>query len=221
MAKSLTDLLKVADSYILYLRKHGVPFNAKGFPLLNPRFFLDEWPECIVPYDFRKTRIVRDQRKTALCFYCNDKRIFPRLEKVFEDMSEYRKYMAVITIDLTVTRDMDADWQNAIMLIQQLFMAVLAVNGIQVVANLRTGGVESAANLESVPKGVMWATGFLGCAKETVEDRRFISSVVRVLPSKLIVYGPEDSVAAEKLNRMGVPHRRYDDYHKLSKCKRG
>ena len=217
MVKNLIDLLKITEEYIRYLKRKGVKFNSKDFPLLNKEWFLDEYPELVLPYDFRKNSLVTDPRRTLLCFYCGDKRIYPRLKRVLKDIPEYKRFLGVVTIDITVTSDMDEEWQNVIMLLHQLFMAVLAVNGVKVVANLRTGSSSSVGNFESIPKGVMWAAGFLGCAEEDPLDVRFISNTLRVMPSKFVVYGPEDEVALEKLNMMGVDYRVYDDYHKLRK----
>ncbi|MBR6450248.1 MAG: DUF4417 domain-containing protein [Fibrobacter sp.] len=217
MVKNLIDLLKIAEEYIRYLNHMGVKFNSKGFPLLGKEMFLDEYPELVVPYDFRKNSLVTDPEKTLLCFYCGDKRIYPRLKRVLKDIPEYKRFLGVVTIDITVTSDMDKEWQNAIMLLHQLFMAVLAMNGVKIVANLRTGSSSSVGNFEAIPKGVMWAAGFLGCAEEAPLDFRFISNTLRVMPSKFVVYGPEDVVALGKLDMMGIDYRIYDDYHKLSK----
>ena len=217
MVKNLVDLLKVSEEYIRYLERKEVKFNSKGFPLLRKEMFLDEYPELVLPYDFRKNTLVADPKKTLLCFYCGDKRIYPRLKSVLKEIVEYKRFLGVVAIDITVTSDMDEEWQNAIMLLHQLFMAVLAVNGVKIVANLRTGNARSAENLDALPKGVMWSAGFLGCSKENLQDFRFISSALRVIPSKFVVYGPEDEAALEKLNMMGIDYRVYGDYHKLSK----
>lgn len=195
MLKNLVDLLKIAEEYIVYLKYKCVKFNSRGFPLLKKEMFLDEYPELVVPYDFRKSSLVANPEKTLLCFYCGDKRIYPRLKNVLKEIFEYRKYLGVVTIDITVISDMDKEWQDIVMLLHQLFMAVLAINGVKVVANLRTGDARSAENLDNVPKGVVWAAGFLGCAEEDPLDFRFVSSTLRVMPSKFVVYGPEDEIA--------------------------
>ena len=217
MVNNLIDLLKIAEEYIRYLNRMGIKFNSKGFPLLEKEMFLDEYPELVLPYDFRKNCLVMAPKKTLLCFFCGDKRIYPRLKRVLNDIPEYKRFLGVVTIDITVTSDMDKEWQDTIMLLHQLFMAVLAVNGVKVVANLRTGSSSTVGNFEAIPKGVMWAAGFLGCAEEDPLDFRFISNALRVMPSKFVVYGPEDEVALGKLNMMGIDYRVYDDYHKLSK----
>ncbi len=217
MIGNLADFMLLIEAYLHYLRKNGIQFQKNGFPVFRTEVFLNEWPDLIVPYDFRGSRIVTIPRKTLLCFYCSDSRIYPRLESVLEDISEYRRFMGTVAVDVTVTKDMDEEWQDATMLFHQLFMAVLAVNGVKVVPNLRTGKASTIKNFEGIPKNVMWSAGFLGCAKEQKQDFRFIETVLSVLPSKLIVYGSEDQNAVDKLQRMGILYRVFDDYHKLCK----
>lgn len=110
MVKNFTDLVKIAEEYIFYLKKHGVKFNKYGFPLLKREMFLDEWPDLILPYDFRKSLLNLNPKKTLICFYCGDKRIYPRLENILREIVEYRKFLGVVTIDITVTSDMDEEW---------------------------------------------------------------------------------------------------------------
>lgn len=104
-----------------------------------------------------------------------------------------------------------------IMLLNQLFMAILAVNGIKIVANLRTGNLHTHGNFKGIPANIMWATGFLGCARDDPYDMRFISTILLVRPSRLLIYGKEDRNAIEKLSMMGVEYSIYPDYHKIRK----
>ena len=222
MIRNLVDLLKISEEYIAYLKHRGVKFNRSDFPLFKETMFLNEYPDFVVPYDFRNNCLVKNPEKTLLCFYCGDKRIYPRVEKILLDIKEYKRFLGVVAIDLTVTSDMDKEWQDMVMLLHQLFIATLVVNKVKVVANLRIGSLESADNLDTIPKEVMWATGFLGFEKEHFYDFRFISSVLRVMPSRLVVYGPADLEALRKLEKLGIDCRIYDDYHKWSKrFKRG
>ena len=112
---------------------------------------------------------------------------------------------------------MDQEWQDFIMLLNQLFMTVLAVNGIKIVANLRTGNFETHDKLRGIPSKIMWAAGFLGCERDRPHDMRFISTVMAKRPSVLLIYGKEDKSALEKLAMMGVRYFIYPDYHKISK----
>lgn len=211
------DLCKIAEDYTTYLQNRGIKFNANGFPFFTKDMFLEETPELMIPYDFRKTRIVEHPDKTLLCFYCSDARIYPRLSNILNDISEYKKYLGAVATDVTITSDMDEEWQDFVMLLNQLFMAVLVVNGIKIVANLRTGNNKTHRNLGGIPAGVMWATGFLGCSKDKPYDMRFISSIITVHPSKLLIYGKNDPCATEKLSMIGIPYLIYPDYHTIRK----
>lgn len=217
MIKNFLDLCNVADGYITYLKEKNVKFNSNGFPIFKKDMFLIEKLELMVPFDFRKSQIVVHPNKTLLCFYCSDTRIYPRLDKVLYEISEYKKYLGAVATDVTITYDMDEAWQDFIMLVNQLFMAVLAVNGIKIVANLRTGNRRSHENLHGIPAGVMWATGFLGCRKDDIYDMRFISTILTIHPSILLIYGKNDLAATNKMSMIGMKYTIYSDYHKLCK----
>ena len=162
MVRNILDLCKIADDYIAYLKDKGMKFGEDGFPVFSQQMFLDDLPEQVIPYDFKKNRAIKNPTKTLLCFYCPNARIYPRLEQVLDDIAEYRKYMGTVATDVTMTCDMDEEWQDFIMLLNQLFMAVLAVNRIKIVANLRTGNLHTHGNFKGIPANIMWAAGFLG-----------------------------------------------------------
>lgn len=211
---SLLRFFQIADEYSAYLEGAGVSLNNDGFPLLDSPRFLDEWPDQVVTFKYRTSSLVEDESRTALCFFAPDQQIYPRLAKVFDELEEYRKYLGIVMIDTTITRDMDEEWQAATMLLNQLFMAVLAVNGIKVMANLRSGSPGTEAHLRSVPEGVMWASGRLGCKRlEGEADFDYLAKVLSVSPSKLLLYGPPDKNAEAQLEVMGVDYRRYPDVH--------
>ena len=68
------------------------------------------------------------------------------------------------------------------------------------------------------PKNILWATSFLGCDKLSTEtDFSFISKMLGLLPSKLLIYGKHDKIAENQLSVMGIPYRTYTDFHRLSK----
>lgn len=213
----LYDFFRIADTYQQYLINHGFEFDSQGRPLFKREMFLEIYPELVIPYDFRNSRVVQKKNETLICFYCSDKRIYPRLDKVMKDISEYKKYKGVIAADISVGENMDTEFQKSIILLNQLFMAVLAVNGIKIVANLRFGDKESLDMFSNMPKNIIWATGFLGCKKDEFYDNRFISSILHTQPSKLIIYGKDDFMATNRLNTMGFDFRIFPDYHKLSK----
>ena len=78
----------------------------------------------------RKDRIVTNKKKTALCFYCSDIIIFRRLAKLLDEIDIYKEYMGVIAFDITVTRDMDIEYQELIMEINLLIQKVKNLFGM-------------------------------------------------------------------------------------------
>lgn len=215
MISSLADIVALVDEYTLYLESKGCRFDREGFPLLGHECYLEDWPEQVVVYRSRKSKIVTNPEKTVLCFYCSDERIYPRLERVFREIPEYRKFMGVVATDVTVTADMDIEWQREIMLLNQLFMAVLAVNGVKVVLNLRCGSQSTLSCFDSVSPNVMCASGTLGCSLiGSPSDMDYLEKLFHVRPSKILLYGKPDPIMERQLDLAGIPYRRYDDVHR-------
>ncbi len=218
MNRSIASFEGLIDRYADYLDEQGIKFDPQGFPILEPQMYLDEWPELMVPYRDRKARFVHDPSQTVLCLFTGDARIYPRLENVFNDIPEYRQYLGAVGSDLTVTSDMDPEWQRAVMLVNQLYTAALAVNGVKVVQNLRCGSPETISCLGSVPSGVMCATSTLGCADTESElDLTFVEKMFAVRPGKLLFYGKHDPIMEHQTDVAGVPYKTYPDVHALYK----
>jgi len=180
--------------------------------------FLTEEPDLIVPFYNRNNKVVLNPKKTVLCFYSPDVDLYRRMENVINDIHIYKEYMGVIGLDITVTDDMDYEWQKFIMLLNQLFLAVLACNGIKIIMNARIGSPISIENFKAVPKNIIWATSFLGCVKLRSEaDFSFISKVLKIMPTKLLIYGKHEIIAEKQLDNMGITFRIYADIHRLTK----
>lgn len=214
---NLLDLIKTTDEYIAYLKDHDFKFDGNGFPIFTKDMFLIEEPKLIVPYSNRNDKRIEDKKKTLLCTFAPDRRIYPRLNKIFEEIEIYKKYIGVATSDVTVTEDMDKEWQELIILLNQLYGAILAVNGIKIVFNTRVGNLDNTNILKNVPKNVMCISGFLGCETIKKYDYSYLIKILYLLPSKLLIYGKKDKNANEMLDTMGINYRYYIDFHKLSK----
>jgi hypothetical protein len=216
MINNLSQLVEIAKKYVHYLENKGVLFSSDGFPVLPREAYLDEWPSDVVTYENRGACYIKDKSKTLLCFYCSDVSIYRRFEKVFDDLPEYQKYLGVVSTDISVIRGMEKEWEDLLMLLNQLFMAILAVNGVKVVLNTRSGSEDSLKNFSHIPKGVMCASGTLGCENlTTYTDYSYLQKILFLQPSKLILYGKSDRVAEAQLATMGIDFKRYDDVHRV------
>ncbi|OXN01731.1 DUF4417 domain-containing protein [Bifidobacterium vansinderenii] len=217
MISTALDLIRLIENYQQYLKQHGVHFDDQGFPSMQSEWYLDRWPDQVVTYRERKSRLVTDPSRTALCFYCADERIYPRWERVLNELDEYRPFMGVIGSDVTVTLDMDLEWQRATILLNQLFDTVLAVNGIKLIQNLRIGSPSTLSCLLGVPEGVMAASGTLGCALTSDGDLSYAVKLHTLKPSKVVLYGKRDPIMAQQLHSASIPYRWYRDAHALYK----
>ena len=220
MIKSIVDLMELERSYRCYLSAHNVEFDDKGYPRFLPSMFIDQWPDAIVTFQCRNNAmLVKNPVRTAICFFTTDYRLYPRLERIFDDLDEYKKFMAVISMDLTFTDDMDPELQQLIVTINLLFTMILAVNGIKIILNTRSGSLTSSQIFGSIPKGIMVSSGFLGCKRIEEGNLSYITKMLFLFPSKVIIYGKHDQHAEKQLDRLGFEYRVYPDVHKITKNK--
>lgn len=200
-----------------------IEFDKSGLPIFKREHFLQEIPEYVAPFPNRGNRLYAEPDKTAICFFCGDKFLYTRLKKVWRELDIYKQFQGVAFLDITVTDDMDIEWQRLIMLANQLFAAVLAVNGIKLIFNTRCGSRSTWDCLKQIPDGIMAISGFLGCSNahnffETVE---FIDKILMIRPSQLLIYGKSDKWVDDVLERMGIRYRYFMDFRKQSKRRAG
>lgn len=218
MVKNIYDVFSIVDKLYEYLENKSIEFDESGFPIFEEKMFLKEWPNAVVPYPHRKNKIIKDKSKTVICFFTKDHALYPRLERIDDDLSEFKEYLGVAGLDITVTEDMDEEWQRIIVLLNHLYLAVLATNGVKILLNTRTGGLDSKGIFNNIPKGIMCISGFLGCdALKDNYDYSYLNKIMALLPSKLIIYGKKDKIVENQLENMGVNYKYYDDFHKYYK----
>jgi len=215
---SLYDLFVLTDEFTTYLEQKGFDFDEKGFPIFKKEMFLTEIPELLVPVQQRKNRRVVEKKKTVIVFFCGDIHIYRRLPKLISEIDEYKEYMGVAGFDVTLTCDMEPEWQLAIMLLNLLSLAVLASNGIKIVLNTRTGGSETKDVLNAMPKGIIVASGFLGGSSKYITiDYEYIAKIMRLMPQKVLIYGSCNKKMCKKLDIVGIDYIVFKDFRKLCK----
>ncbi|MBR6254154.1 MAG: hypothetical protein IKR22_01840 [Clostridiales bacterium] len=220
MITSIICLFEIEREYREYLDSHGAEFDEQGYPVFKPSMFATTWPEAMVTYSHRNNpKLVRDPGKTAICFFDSDRKLFPRLEKVLDDLAEYKRFMAVVGMDITFTSDMDVELQQFINLINQMFTMILAINGIKIILNTRSGGLDASAAFRNVPRGILVASGFLGCKRLLASDHSYLIKVLSLLPNQVCIYGKHDPVAESQMERFGIDFKVFKDVHRRTKYK--
>lgn len=218
MKHDACSIPEYVDLFTKRLASLGCAFNDNGFPALESNWFMHGEPHDMVTFTMRNAPYIKDRGRTLLCFYSSDRRIYPRFDKIDQNLPIYREFMGVVAPDLTVTPDMDVEWQKEIILANQLFIALLGAQGVKIVQNLRIGSEKSLQCLSNTPQGIPCATGTLGCARtKSPADTRFTEKLLSVRPSIVYLYGKEDDVMRSQLELTGTPCKWFHDAHQRMK----
>lgn len=213
--KNILDLLQTLDKLLDYSNRIGIEFNKEGYPIFKKEMFLKEEPDIIIPFSHRNDKRIIDKKKTLICTFAPDREIYPRITKLLKEINEYKDYIGVASLDLTVTDDMDIEWQRLILFINQLYAAILAGNGIKIVFNTRIGSIDNINILDNIPKDVMCISGFLGCRNNSIYDYSYIQKIIKIRPGLILIYGKQDKNINSMMNQIGINYKYYDDYHRI------
>lgn len=215
---TLIELMHITDE--LYRCAYGkIEFDSDGWPVFQKDNFLDKWPGDMVTYENRTSNLILPEAETVICFYMGDVQNFRRFKKLLNDIPVYQRYLGVVVPDITITRDMDDEMQDMMMLANQLFAAVLVANNIKIVFNTRSGIQSTIRHFKNVPRHVMCASGFLGCenAEDPISTTPYINKILGLMPEKLVIYGKHDIAVDNQLDLLGIDYRYYSDFHSRSK----
>lgn len=215
--QNLAEMLQCIDQYYEYLHIRKQKFTSDGFPIISPECYLNTVPKFIVPFYHRNDKHITAPKKTVIAFFDKDRNIYPRFDKIFNDIPEYKKFMGVASPDITLTEDMDPEWQNMIALANQLFIAILAINGIKIILNTRSG-INFQYIFAHIPHNLMCISSTLGCSKkQPAYDFSYLKKILYLSPSILLIYGTHNLTSDANLSRMGIQYKYYPDFHTYSK----
>lgn len=207
VAEKLTDKLKC----------RGVAFNDDGFPVFSMNSFADEEPSFICPWQHRNYYRPLD---TALSFFMPDNLIYPRFEKIADEVDEFGKFKSVISMDLSVSRNMPLEVQKFNMLMNALYTTYLASEGIKIIPSLRCGDEKTIDYLLPYKDAPLVALGLHGCKGMSFADYDefiFRCEMIILQPRKLLLYGKPTKAEKEILDDIGIPYRVYPDFQTLYK----
>lgn len=201
------------------LRKHKIRFSRSGFPHFRKSFFVKKKPSEILPF---KNRLqCKEKRTTALCTFCGDEFIYPRLKNLKRDLPVYKEYYAVVVFDLSPRVEWKTELQRFNICLNQMAAIYLALNGVKLIGNLRTGDFNTYDALNSYPTNVPFFTGTLGCTRQndkgdicSFEQKILISS-----PSKCWLYGNNDKQVTNVLKDHNVSYDVFSDFRTKSFAK--
>lgn len=214
--------IELVEVFTKYLKKHKVKFTNDGFPLLRSEWFSTTKPKIIAPYN--KRQYYRQNKKDiSICCFIKDEVLYPRLDKILDEVSTLSEYHSVCMMDISISPLMLDEVQRMNLLINLLFTCVVAVNNIKVIPSFRTGNFETLQLLErSVGRPSYWVMGLVGTqknARNAFFEYLFRAKCILLSPKHLLIYGQPNIGTASCLKEYGIEYDVYKDFRTLSYSK--
>ena len=213
--------IHMALALIEYLKGKGVRFSPDGNVIPDREWFLDTEPCEILPFYHRGA--CADPSRTAICFNEPDKSLYVRISKVFAEIEEYRRFLGVMPMDLSVSRFMPIEVQRFNLLLNDLFLAVLGVNGIKFAAPTRYGSLQTVSHFRRYGEASIWSVGCVGTRNNGKESRRYEEYTRRAFilstgcPKRILAYGKMHREERSDWESLGASVREYVDYNERSR----
>lgn len=213
------NLFKIAIELERYLRERGIEFNEDGYPIFTEEMLLKDMPEGVCPIG--QTYYVKEKSKYILVSFSNDENIYKKLLALQNDVDEYLQYKGFGGFDLSPRINWDVKLQRFNLLLSKLGDAFLAVNGVKLIPNFRTGSLDTFEVLSIYPPNTWYSVGALGCGRGRIKINMMYLGTKLVLtnPDMLIYYGKLKPEYARILDEYGVKYKVFTDFQRLSRRK--
>lgn len=200
------------------LKELGCKFNELGFPIINENQFSCDIPEYIAPYNHKNS--YKYKEKTSICFYIDDKSLYPRIENIDLDINEYKNYSSILSLDISVSKNMPYNVQEYNMYQNSLYTAYLAYSGVKVIPSIRCGDENTIQFLSIYKNAPIIAFGIHGCKYtklESYDELMFLNTINYLNPEKILFYGRLSKKEKEIVDDLNILYEEYDDFVKLYK----
>ena len=212
--------IELVERYTAYLKEKGVEFYDDGYPKFKPNWIIKSKPMVIAP--FNKRQYYRQNKQDiSICYFNKDEHLYPRLEKVFEEAEILMNYHSVCMMDVSISPLMLDEVQRMNLLLNLLYICVIAVNGIKIIPSFRTGNFETLCLLKrSVGYSKYWVMGAVGTqrvSKNPFYEYLFKTKCLLIMPEQILCYGQPNNNTVNCLNEFGIEFRPfYKDFRSLS-----
>ena len=212
--------IELVERYTAYLKENGVEFYENGFPKFKPDWIITTRPKVIAPFNKRQY-YWQNKRDISICYFGKDEHLYPILDKVFSETIILKEYHSVCMMDISISPLMLDEVQRMNMLLNLLFICIIAVNGIKIIPSFRTGNFETLQLLvKSVGYSKYWVMGAVGTqqiTKNAYYENLFRCKCMMVLPEELLIYGKPNKSTISCLNQYGIRFEPiYKDFRNLS-----
>lgn len=214
--------IELVEHYSTYLKERGVEFYEDGFPKFKLEWFITDSPLVIAPFNKRQY-YWQSKRDISICYFGKDEHIYPRLDKVFEEIEILKEYHSVCMMDVSISPLMLDEVQRMNLLLNLLFICLIAVNNIKIIPSFRTGNFETLKMLiRSVGFSKYWVMGTVGTQQirsNAFYEYLFRTKCLLIMPNVLLSYGRPNSNTIQCLNDYGIECKTYKDFRALSYSK--
>ena len=212
--------IELVERYTAYLKENGVEFYENGFPKFKPDWIITTRPKVIAPFNKRQY-YWQNKRDISICYFEKDEHLYPRLDKVVSETIILKEYHSVCMMDISISPSMLDEVQRMNILLNLLFICIIAVNGIKIIPSFRTGNFETLQLLvKSVGYSKYWVMGAVGTQQITRNayyENLFRCKCMMVLPEELLIYGKPNKSTISCLNQYGIRFEPiYKDFRDLS-----
>ena len=186
------NLLQWCDNNISFLKENGIKF-VNGFPLLPTKSIYSGHPLRMSTFAHRNDIPHSDRKNTLICFYSQDRDLFPRLEKIDSELPILQNYAGICGFDLSPCVGMLRIRQKFHLLISAIYNCRCALYGIKVLPNSRMGDLGTINQVTSlIPHGSNIVSGELGCRGKAFKAFGLyqLKESIRIIePNSVFIYG--------------------------------
>lgn len=211
--------IELVERYTALLKEHGVEFFDDGFPKFKFEWFITGKPLVIAPFN-KKQYYQQNKSDISICYFGKDEDLYPRLDKIFEEIGLLKEYHSVCMMDISISPLMLDEVQRMNLLLNMLFICVVAVNGIKIIPSYRTGNSETLQLLmRSVGYSKYWVMGAIGTQltrNNSFYEYLFRTKCMNIMPECLLVYGRPNKNTLKCLNQYGIDVQLFKDFRTMS-----
>jgi len=161
----LMGLINYCDEKITILKENNIEF-VNGIPQIPKNMYYDDIPEYIETYQFRNEIPIDKQKKSLICFYSDDKRLWNRLNTIEKDCEIFKNYGGIVGMDLSISVFMLKIRQRFFMKLNAIYNCLVALHGIKIAINARIGDLSTLDVIKNYPSDKLVVFGNIGCKKK-------------------------------------------------------
>lgn len=214
------NVIEQVERYTAYLIENGVNFKNDGFPIFKKEWFIKTKPSIISPFN-KRAYYSHDPKDISICFFMKDECLYPRFDNIFKEIKVFKNYHSICMMDLSISPLMLNEVQRMNLLLNLLYICVVAVNGIKIIPSYRTADFETIKLLsESIGYSKYWVMGAVGTqriTKNSFFEYLFKVKCLLIDPDILLIYGKPNKTTISTLNLYGIDfNNSYKDFRSLS-----